>query len=370
MSEYIRTILALNTIPNIGARRIRSLLNKASMPGDIFKLKSSDLTRFPGIGQNIADSISNFSNWKDVDETLEKVDKGQISLVTYQDPDYPELLKEIYDSPVLLYVLGDAAILKSQSLAVVGTRKPTSYGRQMAEYFTQAIVEQGLTIISGLAYGIDTFAHKKCLDSGGKTIAVLGSGVDWIYPEANKSLAQKIIDTGGAIISEYPLGAKPDFGHFPVRNRIVSGISFGTLVVESGLKGGSMITANLALDQNREVFVVPHTNTNRSGSGCNFLIKRGLGKLVQTAEDLFVELPLLKSDTLGKPEKPVQNQWKTQDLNDHCRKICQVLEKGPLHIDDLCKLLNDRPESILVDLFELEMAECVEQEAGKVFALK
>ncbi len=370
MNEYIRTILALNTIPNIGTRRVRSLLNKVNRPGDIFKWKISELIRVPGIGRNIAEGISNFSDWKAVDKTLEKVSKGQISLITFHDTDYPELLKEIYDSPVLLYVLGDAGVLKSQSLAVVGTRKPTSYGRQMAEYFTQTIVEQGLTIVSGLAYGIDTFAHKKCLDSGGKTIAVLGSGVDWIYPETNKTLAQKIINTGGAIISEYPLGAKPDFGHFPVRNRIVSGLSLGTLVVESGLKGGSMITANLALDQNREVFVVPHMNTNRAGAGCNYLIKRGLGKLVQTAEDLFVELPLLESNNGSKTKKPVQNQWKTKDLNDHCRKICQVLEKGPLHIDDLCELLNDKPESIIVDLFELEMAECVEQEAGKVFTLK
>lgn len=372
MNEYIRTILALNMIPNIGARRIRSLLNKASRPEDIFNWKTPELMKISGVGRNIAEKITDFSNWNTVDETIKKVNKGQINLVTFQDPDYPGLLKEIYDSPVLLYVLGDVKVLKNQSLAVVGTRKPTSYGMQMAEYFTEAIVDKNVTVVSGLAYGIDTVAHKTCLDNGGKTVAVLGSGVDWIYPASNKKLARRIIDSGGAIISEYPLGTKPDFGHFPVRNRIVSGLSFGTLVVESGLKGGSMITAKIALDQNREVFVVPHANTNQAGSGSNYLIKRGLGKLVQTVEDLFIELPFLGNDKVPEEAKTkqVHSKWKTFEMSDSCRKICQVLEKGPLHIDELCEQLNHKPEAVIVDLFELEMNECVKQEAGKVFTLR
>lgn len=369
MNEYIRTILALNMIPNIGAHRIRVLMNKVTKPEEIFRWSVSDLIHVPGVGRSIAEGIVRFSNWKQVDETLEKARKGQIELVVYQDSRYPDLLKQIYDSPVLLYVLGNTGILNNQCMAVVGTRKPTSYGRQMAEYFTQALVEKGLTVASGLAYGIDTIAHRKCLSCGGKTVAVLGSGIDWIYPESNLPLAKKIIETGGAIISEFPLGAKPDFSHFPVRNRIVSGLSLGTLVVESGIKGGSMITANLALDQNREVFVIPHKNTNQSGAGCNYLIKRGLGKLVQTADDLFVELPVISAKDEEPSKKMLRKSWKDKELNGRCRQICQVLENGPMHIDELCDQLNNKPETILVDLFELEMSDCIEQEAGKIFSL-
>jgi len=261
-------------IDNLGAQRIRKLLQGVEHPQLIFRLKRHELESIRDIGPKTADDILTFNAWDEVDRILEKTDRIGAEIMTYWDDDYPALLRQIYDPPIMLWIRGDRKVLDTAAVSIVGTRKAGTYGRKMADRFATELVEQGLTIISGLAYGIDGVAHRATVKAGGKTVAVLGSGIDWIYPSDHKGLASEIIQTGGAVISEFPLGEAPEMGNFPVRNRIVSGMSLGTLVVASGIEGGSMITAKSALDQNREVFVIPHSIGHPNALGCNSLIKR------------------------------------------------------------------------------------------------
>ncbi|MGK7368901.1 MAG: DNA-processing protein DprA, partial [Candidatus Halalkalibacterium sp. M3_1C_030] len=247
--------------------------------------------------------------------------------------------------------------------------RSTDYGLKKAEEFATALVQKGLTVVSGLAYGVDASAHKSTLAAGGKTIAVLGSGVDNIYPGKHLDLAKNIWESGGTVISEFPPGTNPDAGNFPVRNRIVSGLTLGTLVIESGLEGGSMITARSALDQNREVFAIPHSLDNQNGKGCNAIIKRGWGKLVQDIEDLTVELPVTFSEENLSAIKQ-EAKWRSVELDTLCVSICKLLEEEALHIDRMSEKLGLPSYALLPKLLELEMLECVRQTAGKNFELR
>jgi len=370
MNDEIRTIIALSTVNKVGAQRIRLLLQQVDKPYEVFKLGKNDLCRIPGIGPQVASYIRKFNDWKNIDKILEKTRKLGARIITYRSVDYPDRLREVFDAPLVLWVKGSTEVLNTESIAVVGTRNPTQYGRQMAQFLTKRLVEQKLTIVSGLAYGIDTEAHKTCVNDGGRTIAVLGSGLDVIYPSVNRGLVKEIINTGGAVISEFPPGTQPDAGNFPVRNRIVSGLSLGTVVIESGKEGGSIITAKLALDQNREVFAVPHNNTNLNGLGGNFLIKKGMAKLVQDVDDIVEELPVDFDNSIPEIiEKPAQRKWATLELNDHQQSLCKFLETGEKHIDELSDKFQVSTQNLLVDLLELEMNGCVEQMAGKKFRL-
>lgn len=370
----VREFVALYLIDNLGAQRIRMLLRGVEHPQLIFRLKRHELESIYGIGTKTADQIVTFNQWEAVDQIIEKTDRTGAEIMTYWDEDYPTLLREIYDPPILLWIKGDRKVLDTKSISIVGTRKAGDYGRRMAAKFAAKLVEHGLTIISGLAYGIDGVAHRATVKTGGKTVAVLGSGIDWIYPEDHKELASKIVETGGAVISEFPLGTAPEMGNFPVRNRIVSGMSLGTLVAESGIDGGSMITAKSALDQNREVFVIPHPLGHPNSMGCNSLIKRGMGKLVQNVEDILGEIRV-HVDTANievEPDttEPVREKvWKSEDLDKLSVQICKMLEDNPSHIDHLAEDLEVDSHKLLPKLLELEMKGCVVQKAGKVFEL-
>jgi DNA processing protein len=267
---------------------------------------------------------------------------------------------------------GDPKALSKPGIAVVGTRNTSAYGRNMAKKLTGELADQGMCIFSGLAYGIDSIAHKTALEHRASTVAVLGSGIDNLYPKKNTALANDIVKSGGAVITEYPLGTNPDAVNFPVRNRIVSGMSLGVLVVESGIKGGSMITADLGLDQNREVFAVPHSLGNPSGTGCNYLIKRGAAKLIQTVDDMLEELPVEYSgnEESGIENEPPKLNWRDQDLDKPSARICEVLEKQAYQIDDLSEELGINTSQLLVTLLQLEMEGLVQQKAGKIFELK
>lgn len=368
----IREFVALHLIDNLGAQRIRMLLQGVSHPQLIFRLERHELEQIHGIGPMTADDIVTFNKWSEVDRILAKTERTGAQIMTFWDDDYPALLREIYDPPIMLWIRGDRSVLDTHSISIVGTRKAGKYGRRMADKFARALVEQGLTVVSGLAYGIDGVAHRATIKAGGKTVAALGSGIDWIYPEDHIGLAEKIVETGGAVISEFPLGTKPDMGNFPVRNRIVSGMSYGTLVVESGINGGSMITAKSALDQNREVFVIPHALGHPNSIGCNSLIKRGMGKLVQNAEDILEEIKVHydPKKAQNKPEKiSAERVWKTLDLDEFSNQICQTLESGTQHIDSLSEELEIESHKLLSKLLELEMKGCVNQKAGKNFEL-
>lgn len=358
-------------MPELGLRRIKLLLNSLEDDdaSEIFNMSIPDLLRIEGIGEQSAKNLVQFDNWSDVDRDLDLTEKLGASLVSITESHYPSLLKHIYDPPVLLWIKGDQTVLETDGLAVIGTRNPGKYGMKQAMEWSNAIVESGLTINSGLAYGIDSIAHETSIRKGGKTIAVLGSGIDVIYPAKNRKLVSDMIENGSVIMSEYLPGTAPDAVNFPERNRIVSGMSHGVLVIESGIKGGSMITARSALDQNREVFVIPHPLDHVNGEGCNFLIKSGQGKLVQTMTDILVEISVNTSFrpilTVNNPEK----KWTMMRLDEEMISICQILEEEELHIDQISDKTGLPTYKILPQLLNLELQGAVKQKAGKYFEL-
>ena len=365
----VRELLALTLVPNLGAYRISLLLQEVDHPQDIFRMNKAELEAIDGIGTAVSGAITAFNDWEKVDQLLKRSNESKARIINCLDDHYPPLLKELYDPPILLWVAGNPDVLHSQGLAVVGTRRATDYGKRMAARFAAGMVEHGLAVVSGLAYGIDAVAHKTALKEGGKTIAVLGSGIDNIYPAKHRGLASDIARAGGAVISEFPPGTKPDAGNFPIRNRVVSGLTLGTLVIESGLQGGSMITARSALDQNREVFVVPHSLDNRNGEGCNAILKRGWGKLVQDMDDILDEVPVRhrESDT---PDGTERAAWKEMELDELSVAICSALDElGTTHIDELAEYLDKPTHLLLPKLLELEMKGCIRQSAGKNFEL-
>jgi DNA processing protein len=348
------------------------LLQAVEYPAEVFTLKPAELKSISNFGPVLANAIAEFDGWEEINSLLQRTKKIGAEIITYYDETYPPRLREIYDPPMLLWVKGDAAALKMPGVAVVGTRRASKYGVKQSGKFSRQLAEAGLVIVSGLAYGVDAAAHQSTLNAGGKTIAVLGSGIDNVYPFKHKGLANAIVKNSGAVITEFPPGAAPDAGNFPLRNRIISGLTLGTLVAESGLKGGSMITAQSALTQNREVFVVPHSLGRATGEGCNHLIKRAAGKLVQNMDDIIEELPLqpqLNENLVEESEKSQKKRWQSLELDDEGRTICALLQEKPMHIDDLSEELETASHKLLPKLLELEMQHCIRQTAGKNFEL-
>lgn len=370
ITNHHRALVALLQLPGFGIQSARKLIRATGTKNaaDLFEMPLRDIMKVDGIGKTKAVELHKFSEWDKADKIIAKTEKLGAGLVSYTDPEYPQLLRHIYDPPLLLWVKGDPAVLNTDGVAVVGTRSPGRYGREQAESWSKMLSDRGLLIISGLAHGVDSVAHRTALTAAGKTVAVLGSGIDWIYPEKNRKLASDMCEQSGAVITEYPPGTKPDAGNFPERNRIVSGMSHGVLVVESGIKGGSMITARTALDQNKDVFVVPHQVGYLRGEGCNYLIRTGQGKLVQTIEDIMEELPVKAEPGDAEQSTPVK-KWTEMDLPDDARIICKLLEENTLHIDQLTDMTGTPTYKLLPVLLDLEMNGAVRQKAGKYFEL-
>ncbi len=372
-SKTTRTLLALSLIPGFGPKRVKQLHQhfKGDLEG-LFKRSKRELRAVDGIGEASALTLLSFDDWDKVDAIIEKTESLKAEILTIADPVYPSLLSQIYDPPSVLWYKGNVEVLNEPGIAVVGTRNTTSYGRKSTKKLVHKLVEAGLCINSGLALGIDAVAHASALEVDGKTAAVLGSGIDWVYPSENRKLANSIVQSGGIVCTEFPPGTKPDAGNFPVRNRIVSGLSYGTLVMESGIQGGSIITGELALDQNREVFAVPHTLDNPSGTGCNYLIKNGSAKLVQTIDDILEELPVGEPISEGQTKlgQPKQSNWRDLELDALSILICEKLEEKEFQIDALADELKLSTSQLLVAMLTLEMKQIVVQRAGKIFGLR
>ena len=282
-------LIALNRIQGIGAitaKRIAGVLGSVAAAGG---RSVRELQAIPGVGEERAALIARELTSGQANEEMELAATKGVTLITWVDEGYPALLQTIADPPLVLYVTGDAAALDTPSAAIVGTRHPTLYGREMAQRFSYQLAAAGYTVVSGLAEGIDTEAHTGALKAGGRTVAVLGGGLDCLYPKSNTGLARKIVSEGGAVISEYPFGRQPDRQTFPMRNRIVSGLCKGVLVVEAPVNSGTLITANQALDQNRAVMAVPGRIDSGASQGCHKLLKEG-AKLVTRVEDVLEEL--------------------------------------------------------------------------------
>lgn len=367
--NHHRALIALQQIPDFGVRRIKVLLDRTGVEdaSDLFDMELPDLLRVDGFGEQVAKSFVQFDDWENVDFILQETERHGAELISIDDENYPPLLRHIYDPPILLWVKGNKKALTFDGLAVVGTRRPGKYGLKQAVEWAKKLTGSGLCVNSGLAYGIDAASHRSAVETGGTTIAVLGSGIDIIYPSRNSKLAADIIESGGAVITEYPPGTAPDAVNFPGRNRIVSGMSHGALVVESAIKGGSMITARYALDQNREVFVIPHPLNYHGGEGCNYLIRTGQGKLVQSIEDILDEISVQTEGS--RPAQESKKKWESLDLDDASKEICQLLVEDELHIDQIGEKIEKPTYTLLPILLDLEMKGAVKQKAGKYFEL-
>jgi DNA processing protein len=288
-------LLVLSRIPRVGPIRLRSLVNHCGSPSAALAASPGELARAPGWNDALARAAweslrrDRAASGRFACAQISTAERAGARIITLWDAAYPELLSRIDDPPPALYVAGGADLAGRVALALVGSRMPTPYGRAVAAALAGECAACGITVVSGLARGVDTAAHAAALASGGSTLAVLGSGVDVVYPPENAGLAASI-RTRGALISEFPMGTRPDRPHFPQRNRIISGLARGTIVVESDIKGGAMITARFALEQNREVFAVPGPAGAPMSRGCNALIREGRAKLVERLEDVLVEL--------------------------------------------------------------------------------
>lgn len=364
-----RAVLALSLVPGLGGPLIKNLLAQVPEAQVLFKMSVEQLMQLEDIGPARAKAIKTFAEWGKVDSLVEKGLKTGASIVTLANPQYPSLLRQIFDPPPVLWVLGSVSALETPGIAVVGTRSPSAYGRRLLAFFMPALLEAELTIYSGLAYGVDTLAHHYATDANRCTVAVLGSGIDRIYPATNNKLVQQIIETGGAVITEFLPGTAPDAVNFPARNRIVSGLSRGVFVVESAVEGGSMITARVALDQSRDVFAAPHPIDNPRGTGCNTLIRDGLAKLVITPDDIISELNLSRFTVQHQNAATplTNNQRSAAHLTASQQRILDLLEGVELHIDEMTVKLQRDIRDLNIDLFELEMEGWVRQLAGKRF---
>ena len=299
-----------------------------------------------------------------INNELAKIKDSGIRLITLNDDSYPQNLKAIYDPPPYLYVKGGFKNEDRLSVAIIGSRSATNYGRQITETISKELSSLGITIVSGMARGIDSFAHQSTLDAGGRTIAVLGCGIDIAYPPENKALMERIRNSG-AIISEFPFGAPPEAVNFPQRNRIISGLSLGTVVIEAADDSGSLITANYAVEQGRELFAVPGNITSKMSKGSNSLIKKG-AKLVNSADDIIEELiPRLKGEL--KDIRSLKNSAAIANLSDEERLVFDNISLEPKHIDKLTiesKMPTNKTSALLLNM---ELKGAVKRLSGNMF---
>jgi DNA processing protein len=373
-ATHIFEWLAISMTPGLGPTRARKLVERFGDPAAVFHASLTELEA-TGIQAVTAQAIASGKSAELGREEMAKAAAAGATVISVEDPYYPSRLKEIYDPPLVLYVRGKAEVLTQPGIAMVGTRHPTPYGSGMAERLASDLAAQGLVIISGMARGVDTASHRGAIAAKGKTIAVFGTGVDVIYPKENSRLAEQIIALGGAIISEFPLGTFAAPQNFPIRNRILSGMSVGVLVVEAAEYSGTRITARCALEQNRDVFAVPGNVTNKNSWGPNTLIKQG-AKLVATWEDVWEDLPPEVKLALTPPPSPESDTHSSaslfpdEGLPPHEKRILSLLKADEAtHIDELVERLETEMSSseIFAALFELELAGKVRQMPGKNF---
>jgi len=355
--DDLRHWLALHRAPAVGATRFRKLLDMFGSPVTVFDAAAEQL-RMAGIPVETIDYLNN-PDWTAVDRDLDWLQHENNHVITYQDPRYPALLREIPDPPALLFVHGDPDYLSQPQLAIVGSRNPSHQGRALAREFAAHLASYGLTITSGLASGIDGAAHQGALDGGGSTVAVTGTGLDRVYPAQHRELAHDIA-RNGALVSEFPLGTAPVPSNFPRRNRLISGLSVGTLVVEAALRSGSLITAHAALDQGREVFAIPGSIHNPLARGCHALIRQG-AKLVETGDHILEELaPLIllslsENSSTDLPSKPDESLADTGKLTPEYSQLLDLIGHDSVSVDQLVDRSGLTPEEVSSMLLLLEL---------------
>ena len=352
--------LALNLLPKIGPVRVRRLLERFESPQGILTAKRDQILHVDGFGQEMADLLSRWEDHIDLQRELDLIRQAKVTVLTQECASYPPNLREIYDPPIVLYVWGALTKEDWRGIGVVGSRRATHYGLQTAKKLSYQIAKAGLTVISGLARGIDTAAHEGAL-AGGRTVAVLGSGLGKLYPPENQVLAEKI-STQGAVVSEFPILYLPDKQSFPLRNRIVSGWSSGILVIEAPQRSGSLITANQAAEQGRPVYAVPGPIDRPSSVGCHRLIQDG-AKLVISAEDILEDFGQLNFNLETEGEPPST----PAGLSDEETTIFALLSGTELGIEDIIRQAALPSQVVATTLMRLEMKRLVKQLPGKHF---
>jgi DNA processing protein len=357
--------LALTLVPNIGDVQAKLLVQQFGDAWSVFKAKKSELDKIEGVGEIRAKSIKDFDDFHIAEKEIEFIEKYAIKKLFLTDKDYPKRLLNCYDSPTLLFYKGTADLNASKIVAIVGTRSMTDYGKQFTEKLVQDLAAQNITVISGLAYGIDATAHKAAIKHDTPTVGVVGHGLDKIYPSDHANLAKDMIKNGGGVLSEFFSGTKPDKHNFPLRNRIVAGISDATVLVETNIKGGSMITGNLANAYNRDVFAVPGRTTDVKSSGCNHLIKHNKAILLTNADDLL--------EVMGwKERKPKAKKQKELfiELSPEERQIVQLLqEKEMVAIDEINFTTGLSSSTIAAAILNLELQNVLISLPGKMYKL-
>ncbi|MDR1304109.1 MAG: DNA-processing protein DprA [Verrucomicrobiales bacterium] len=360
--ERLECYLVLNSLRLIGPVRVRKLVEAFGAVERIFLQSMSALAAVDGIGPKVARSLREWEQHFDLAEELRRLGELNISVLDCADERYPRQLAEIYDPPLVLYYKGDLAAASRRGISVVGSRRTSPYGLETAKKLSYQTAYAGLPVTSGLARGIDTAAHQGALAARGRTIAVLGCSLDLMYPPENQALADALVEHGGLLVSEFPLGTPPDKRTFPMRNRIVSGLSGGVLVIEAGEHSGALITARMAVEQGRQVFAVPGRIDHLQSKGCHRLIKEG-AKLVESVDDILAEFEfLLPKSAISAPRRPLP-----ADLTDEERLIMETLGVEETHLDELtrkCGLPSARMSSTLL---RLEMRRLARQLPGKYF---
>ncbi|HAM73046.1 MAG TPA: DNA-protecting protein DprA [Verrucomicrobiales bacterium] len=363
--ENKEALIALNMIENVGPVRLRQLLQTFGEPKAILQATSPELQRVHGIGIDTAEAIATWESRVDLQGELRRLRDYGCTVITQADEDYPPLLRQIYDPPIVLYVRGTLQPRDKNSVALVGSRQNTPYGIETARRFGYQLAYLGVTVVSGGARGIDTAAHQGALRSGGRTIAVLGTGINLVFPPENASLYDQI-SSQGAVITQFPFNRPADKQSFPIRNRIVAGMTLGTVVVEANLSSGALITANFATDYGRQVFAVPGRIDSPRSKGCHELIKKG-AKLCEGAEDILSEFEYLfpRSNRPDTPEQP--SLLPALELTPHEQAVFSILGAAESPVDEVIRRSGLPASTVSVALLALEMKRLVRQLPGKLF---
>jgi DNA processing protein len=358
-------LIALNMIEHVGPIRVRQLLEHFGEAPKILAASKSQLLQVRGIGEDVAESISKWEKTIDLAGELKRIQDFGCHVLTQDDENYPELLKQIYDPPIVLYVKGSLTEKDKNSVAVVGSRMTTHYGIEVARKLSYQLAYIGVTVVSGGARGIDTAAHQGVLSAKGRTIAVLGTGINLVFPVENAELFQRISENG-AVMTQFPFNRKADKQSFPIRNRIVAGMTMGTVVVEANLTSGALITANMAVEYGRQIFAVPGRIDSPRSKGCHELIKKG-AKLCEGAEDILSEFEYLFPTSNRPPGASETGVLPTLTLSENEQKIYDAVNEHESGIDEIIRKSGLPSSTVSVALLGLEMKRLVKQLPGKMF---
>ena len=357
--------IALTKIPTVGPKIAKTLVSYCKGVQPIFESNKKSLLTIPGIGQKTADAILDKKYFDEVALELEYIDKNKIDVLFYLEDQYPSRLKNIEDSPVVLYKKGDFDVSATKMVSIIGTRNPTPYGVHQTNKLVEVLADQKITVVSGMAYGVDITAHKACLQYGTPTIGILGHGLDTMYPSDHRKVALEMTKDGG-LLTEFPIKSRADREHFPMRNRIIAAISDATIVVETKEKGGSMITAQMAFDYHKDVMAIPGRITDEYSKGCNFLIKNNMAHLIEKPEDILTIMSWQKSQMSA----PKGQTFLFADFNEMERKLIDAIIANPeADIDQLLFILQMKQSELAPVLLELELKNIIQTLPGKKFMI-